>query len=120
MYFKGFSTRCRLFGNLYVPTAMASSGGRSIGGMLSGGNLDKVILGDSGLPLTVNSPLYQTLSHFAWNFRPDTGFVEGTFIHPLTKRKIAFRGALLQKRGWTFGYFLGQNHSGLVRLQLPQ
>ncbi|MFA6544283.1 MAG: Ig-like domain-containing protein, partial [Limisphaerales bacterium] len=117
----GFSTRRHLFGTLYTPTGGAAiSGDRRIGGMLSGGNLDKIVLGDSGLPMTASSPIYQTLQHFAWNFRPDTGFVEGTFIHPTTKQETAFRGALLQKVGWTSGYFLGQNHSGVVHLQLPQ
>lgn len=113
-YPAGFSTRRLLFGNLYTPTGTASRSGGNIGGMLSGGNLDKVILGNAG------SPLYQTVQQFNWNFRPDSGFVEGTFIHPATKQETTFRCALLQKRGWTSGYFLGQNHSGVVHLQLPQ
>jgi outer membrane protein assembly factor BamB len=115
----GFSTRRHLFGNLYTPTGMASSGGRDIGGMLSGGNLDKVVLGDSRFAAT-SSPGPRTLQRFTWNFRPETGYVEGTFTHPATQQETAFRGALLQKRGWTSGYFLGQNHSGVVHLQLPQ
>lgn len=115
----GFSTRRHLFGNLYTPTGMASSGGRDIGGMLSGGNLDKVVLGESRFA-AASSPLPRTLQRFTWNFRPETGYVEGTFIHPATQQETAFRGALLQKRGWTSGYFLGQNHSGVVHLQLPQ
>ncbi len=120
-YPAGFSTRRLLFGNLYTPAgSIATSGGRNVGGMLSGGNLDKVVLGDSVLPLTSASPLYATLSRFNWTFRPDSGFVEGSFIHPATQQETSFRGALLQKRGWTSGYFLGQNHSGVVHLQLPQ
>ncbi|KAF0170592.1 MAG: cell surface protein [Limisphaerales bacterium] len=115
----GFSTRRHLFGNLYTPTGMASSGGRDIGGMLSGGNLDKVVLGESRFA-AASSPLPHALQRFTWNFRPETGFVEGSFIHPATRQETAFRGALLQKRGWTSGYFLGQNHSGVVHLQLPQ
>lgn len=115
----GFSTRRHLFGNLYTPTGMASSGGRDIGGMLSGGNLDKVVLGESRFA-AASSPLPRRLQRFTWNFRPETGYVEGTFIHPATQQETAFRGALLQKRGWTSGYFLGQNHSGVVHLQLPQ
>ncbi len=113
-YPAGFSTRRHLFGNLYTPTAKASSGDRTIGGMLSGGNLDKVVLGNNG------SPLNLTVQQFTWNFRPDSGFVGGSFIHPTTKEETTFRGALLQKRGWTSGYFLGQNQSGVVHLQLPQ
>ncbi|MEN9572297.1 MAG: Serine/threonine-protein kinase AfsK [Verrucomicrobiota bacterium] len=113
-YPAGFSTRRHLFGNLYTPMAKASSGDRTIGGMLSGGNLDKVVLGNSG------SPLNLTVQQFTWNFRPDSGFVGGSFIHPTTKEETTFRGALLQKRGWTSGYFLGQNQSGVVHLQLPQ
>ena len=46
--------------------------------------------------------------------------MDGTFIHPATKEETTFRGALLQKRGWTSGYFLGRNESGVVHLQLPQ
>lgn len=118
-YPAGFSTRRHLFGNLYTPTGLASSGGRDIGGMLSGGNLDKVVLGDSRFAAT-SSPGPRTLQRFTWNFRPETGYVEGTFTHPATQQETAFRGALLQKRGWTSGYFLGQNHSGVVHLQLPQ
>ena len=120
-YPNGFSTRRHLFGNLYTPgVGGAVRGDQRIGGMLNGGNLDKVVLGDSGLPMTAGMPGHQVLQHFAWNFRPDTGYVEGTFIHPATKQETAFRGALLQKRGWTSGYFLGQSQSGVVHLQLPQ
>lgn len=82
--------------------------------MLSGGDLDKVILGNNGTSLNL------TVQQFNWNFRPDSGFVEGSFIHPTTKLETAFRAALLQKRGWTSGYFLGQSHSGVIHLQLPQ
>jgi len=120
-YPSGFSTRRHLFGNLYTPVGGgALRGGQRIGGMLSGGNLDKVVLGDSGMSLAAGMPGHQVLQHFAWSFRPDTGYVEGTFIHPATRQETTFRGALLQKRGWTSGYFLGQNHSGVVHLQLPQ
>ena len=110
----GFSTRRHLFGNLYTPTTKGSSGGRAIGGMLSGGDLDKVVLGNNGTSLNL------TVQQFNWNFRPDSGFVEGSFIHPTTKQETSFRAALLQKRGWTSGYFLGQTHSGVIHLQLPQ
>ncbi|NBV25375.1 MAG: hypothetical protein EBS05_26110, partial [Proteobacteria bacterium] len=116
----GFSSRRLLFGNLYTPTGTATSSGRSIEGMLRGGNLDKIVLGHGGVPLTPGSANFDTLARFTWNFRPDTGYVDGTFIHPLTHQETAFRGALLQKRGWTSGYFLGQNSSGVVHLQLPQ
>ena len=120
-YPTGFSTRRHLFGNLYTPgVGAAVRGDQRVGGMLSGGNMDKIVLGDSGLSLVAGMPGHQVLQHFAWNFRPDTGYVEGTFIHPATKQETAFRGALLQKRGWTSGYFLGQSQSGVVHLQLPQ
>ena len=112
----GFSTRRHLFGNLYSPGSGNSDGPRATGGMLSGGDMPKVILGTSGLPY---AGVVQ-LARFNWNFRPETGFVEGSFIHPATQQETAFRGALLQKRGWTSGYFLGQTHSGVVHLQIPQ
>ncbi|NDB76731.1 MAG: hypothetical protein EB141_14010 [Verrucomicrobia bacterium] len=94
----GFSSRRLLFGNLYTPTGTATSSGRSIEGMLRGGNLDKIVLGHGGVPLTPGSANFDTLARFTWNFRPDTGYVDGTFIHPLTHQETAFRGALLQKR----------------------
>ena len=116
----GFSTRRHLFGTRYTPTGTAAlSGDRRIGGMLSGGNLDKVVLGDTA-PSNLGSPQLQTVQRFTWSFRPDTGYVEGTFVHPATGQETIFRGALLQKVGWTSGYFLGQNHSGVIHLQLPQ
>lgn len=115
-YPAGFSTRRHLFGNLYAPTSQSSNGQRAIGGMLSGGDMAKVILGNSGLPYASSTQL----ARFQWNFRPETGFVEGSFVHPATQQETAFRGALLQKRGWTSGYFLGQSHSGVVHLQIPQ
>ena len=103
-YPAGFSTRRHLFGNLYTPMGGAAvRGDQRVGGMLSGGNMEKVILGDAGPPAVAGASLYQVLQHFTWNFRPDTGYVEGTFIHPATKQETAFRGALLQKRGWTSG-----------------
>ena len=119
-YPSGFSTRRHLFGTLYSPSSGPASGGRGTAGMLSGGNLDKVILGDAGVPVSAGSPAYETLQQFRWNLRPETGYVEGTFIHPTTRQETAFRGAFLQKVGWTSGYFLGQSRSGVVQLQLPQ
>ncbi|PAW75536.1 MAG: hypothetical protein B9S33_21540, partial [Pedosphaera sp. Tous-C6FEB] len=112
----GFSTRRHLFGNLYAPTSGNIDLPRATGGMLSGGDMPKVILGTSGLPYAGVTQL----ARFNWNFRPETGFVEGSFIHPTTQQETTFRGALLQKRGWTSGYFLGQTHSGVVHLQIPQ
>lgn len=120
-YPNGFSTRRHLFGARYTPMGTAAlSGDRRVGGMLSGGNLDKVILGDAGPLALPGTPLFQMLQRFSWNLHPDTGYVEGTFPHPVTGQETTFRGALLQKVGWTSGYFLGQNHSGVIHLQLPQ
>ncbi len=95
------------------------SGDRRTPGVLSGGDLDKVVLGEAGTSAPGATVLH-AIHQFHWNFRPDTGYVEGTFIHPATRQETTFRGALLQKVGWTSGYFLGQNHSGVVHLRLPQ
>jgi len=118
-YPSGFSTRRHLFGSAYAPVGGATTGGRDTAGMLSGGNLDKIILGSGGA-LTAASPAFETLQNFRWQLRPETGFVEGTFTHPATRQETAFRGAFLPKVGWTSGYFLGQSRSGVVQLHLPQ
>lgn len=118
-YPSGFSTRRHLFGSAYAPVARTTAGGRDTVGMLSGGNLEKVILGAGGaLPAT--APAFETWQNFRWQLRPETGFVEGTFTHPATRQETAFRGAFLPKVGWTSGYFLGQTRSGVVQLHLPQ
>lgn len=118
-YPSGFSTRRHLFGSAYAPVGGATTGGRDTAGMLSGGNLDKIILGAGGA-LTAASPAFETLQNFRWQLRPETGFVEGTFTHPATRQETAFRGAFLPKVGWTSGYFLGQSRSGVVQLHLRQ
>ena len=49
---------------------------------------------------------------------PATGLIQGTFNHPDIGSKVTrFRGALLQNRNATRGYFLGSNQSGSIRSQ---
>lgn len=58
------------------------------------------------------------MKQFSYNLNPNTGLIEGSFIHPETRTPTPFRGVYVQKRGWGSGYFMGTNTSGMVHLQL--
>jgi hypothetical protein len=51
------------------------------------------------------------------NIVTSSGAITGSVVHPFTGKKIQLRGAVLQKQGVAYGYFLGTNESGSVTLE---
>jgi hypothetical protein len=58
----------------------------------------------------------QPLASLSATIDPVTGLFSGTFTHPVTKVRSAFRGVIFQKQNAGFGYFLGANASGTAVL----
>jgi hypothetical protein len=52
--------------------------------------------------------------------KPATGRLVGTFIHPLTQTRTAFRGVMFQRENSAYGFFLGVDESGFVRITPKQ
>ena len=117
-YPRGFATRRFVFGSMYRPAPGEIDTRSSLGGVLAGGNLGKIVIGDTAAAVPPTSPEYETISKFTYNINPDTGVVDGRFIHPATLLPVSFRGITVQKRNWSSGYFLGTNQSGVVHLNI--
>ena len=117
-YPQGFGSRRFVVGSSYsVAAAVAAT--NDLSGILRGGNLGSIVLREdmnSSTPLV--APEGQAVKNFSYNLNPDTGLIEGSFIHPETRTPTPFRGVYVQKRGWGSGYFMGTNTSGMVHLQL--
>ncbi|MEN9649194.1 MAG: hypothetical protein RL094_161 [Candidatus Parcubacteria bacterium] len=50
--------------------------------------------------------------------RTSRGLVTGSFVHPLTNKRVPLRGVLLQKSGGGGGYFVGPQETGSVVVEL--
>jgi outer membrane protein assembly factor BamB len=116
-YPNGFSARRLVFGSEYRADQSGATA-PMVGGVLRGGDLGRVVLGDDVTGLPLNAPTRETIEKFSFNVNPTSGLVEGTFIHPKTRQPTQFRGMHVQKRNWSSGYFLGPESSGMVHLQL--
>ena len=115
-YPEGFASRRFVFGSIYQPAHDDLNKRKGLAGVLLGGNLGRLVLGQDLAALPLTSPERETLQQFDYRIDPDSGRVEGTFIHPETKQPTPFRGMLVQKRGWKSGYFMGADASGVVHL----
>ena len=114
---RGFAARRLVFGSEYRPDRQNSMT-RMVSGVLSGGDLGQVVLGEDVASLPLDAPNRDTIKTFSFNVDPNSGLVEGTFIHPRTRKPTAFRGIHVQKQNWSSGYFRGPERSGMVHLQL--
>jgi hypothetical protein len=116
LYRAGFETARRLFFGRYVrPPAGTRLLNLPLASpiLFDGGNLRAPVvthfaltyrnvvvdLGTNGLALTFDLP---------------SGLFTGSFVDPVSRRRIPFRGAALQNETAGAGYFLGTNQSGLV------
>lgn len=117
-YPQGFGSRRFVVGSSYSAAASMNVTNK-LAGVLRGGNLGSIVLRDG---LDPNAPLIapegRSVKQFSYNLNPNTGLIEGSFIHPETRTPTPFRGVYVQKRGWGSGYFMGTNTSGMVHLQL--
>ena len=88
----------------------------------SGGNCD-VTFADgnltSALPKSVNisglnkvTVINPAEDKLALAIRTTAGAVSGTFIHPVSGKKVTARGAIFQKQKRSYGFFLGTSESG--------
>jgi hypothetical protein len=115
-YPEGFATRRFVFGSIYRPSHDDLNKRKGLAGVLLGGNLGRLVLGQDPDQLPLTSPERETLRQFDYSIDPNSGRVEGTFLHPETRQPTAFRGMMVQKRGWKSGYFMGADASGVVHL----
>ena len=117
-YPEGFGSRRFVVGSSYSAQAALNATNR-LAGVLRGGNLGSIVLRDNmNSDTQLIAPEGRTVKKFSYNLNPDTGLIEGSFIHPQTHTPTPFRGVYVQKRGWGSGYFMGTNTSGMVHLQL--
>jgi hypothetical protein len=115
-YPDGFTATISVLGSAYQEPHVAESGG--LVGLLRGGNLDEIVIknvGPSGGKSDVDAE-----NQFRWSFSPSTGFLTGSFLHPITQKITQFKGVFLPKQNWRSGYFLGPDQSGFVYLGTPQ
>jgi outer membrane protein assembly factor BamB len=112
----GFAARRFVFGSIYKPSHDNLDKRKGLAGVLLGGNLGRVVLGQDVATMPLTSPQRETLQQFKYQVDQNSGRVEGSFLHPETKQPTAFRGVLVQKRGWKSGYFMGADASGVVYL----
>jgi len=48
--------------------------------------------------------------------KPTTGLLSGRFIHPVTRRKVQFQGAVLPDENRAAGFFVGKTTAGALEL----
>ncbi|MEO5804821.1 MAG: delta-60 repeat domain-containing protein [Verrucomicrobiota bacterium] len=117
-YANGFSLVGTVVGSLYVPPSSGSppvdwtSGSVAFaGGNLAGSLSNAVALGAN------NKFVITSTNKTVVNLVNSSGLLNGSFIHPNTGKRTAFKGALLQKQQLGSGVFLGTNESGYFILQ---
>ncbi|MBI5775510.1 MAG: PQQ-binding-like beta-propeller repeat protein [Verrucomicrobia bacterium] len=101
LYPGGFARTVSVFGSHYAPPA----GGRpadlveGISGVVRGGSLGEMLLPADQVKVT---------------FNPATGLMNGSFVHPLTRKSVPFKGAYVQRQNWRSGYYLLAGESGCI------
>jgi len=132
----GFNTQTVAVGSRYTaPTA-----GQAVVPVSAGENNTSLALGDGGLQETVVQPATLAPSNALIITTPSvtgltaklsstTGIFTGKFVHPVTRKSTSFRGAILQKQGAGFGFFVAGADTGYAtfapaetqaQLQSPQ
>lgn len=112
----GFANVTTLVGSRYVPPVGPTNRVLSITNAfatLSGGNLshpivNPVILADN------NRVTNASTNAFVLTIQKTTGLFIGRVDDPVSRRRLRFNGALLQKQHAGWGFFLGTNQSGRV------
>jgi hypothetical protein len=114
---QGFSRLVAVAGNRYLPPAT--------GGQLLAYTNAVVAFSEGNLPENLGSLLeleadghirvtVPTDNKFHFSLAPATGAFTGAFMHPATRKTVAYQGVVLQKHGWGSGHFSGPEQSGLV------
>ena len=132
----GFNTQTVAVGSRYTAPAK----GEAVVPVNSGENNTSLALGDGGLQQTVVQPATLAPSNaliittpavtgLTAKLSPATGIFTGKFVHPVTRKSTSFRGAILQKQGAGFGFFVAGADTGYAtfapaeaqaQLQAPQ
>ena len=63
-----------------------------------------------------NKVLNMSTNRLSLSFTVATGAFKGSVVDPATQKPISFGGVVLQKQNVGYGFFLGANQSGQVRL----
>jgi hypothetical protein len=98
--------------------------------VFDGGNLTASIT--NKLFVKTNNTVFLPSTNSAWagktapftlSLTPASGAVSGTFYHPVVKKPVTFKGAILQDLGVAYGYFqgyatnnAGTNESGAITI----
>ena len=116
----GFTNSTMSFGSTYV---RPESGTRVLNftqgrARFQDGNLE----GPFSVSLTLSDRNALTASDESTNrlslrFSLGNGYLRGSFVHPVTGKKMSVRSVVLQKSNEARGYFIGTDESGSVRLR---
>lgn len=89
--------------------------------LMDGGNLTATLSNRVTVALNKFTVVGENPNQLSLKLTPGTGLLSGTFLHPMTGRKVKFNGALLQlpspEGPMGGGWFLGTSESGYLRLQ---
>jgi hypothetical protein len=120
LYPNGFTNQIELLGSGYgapkIGTRVLNWTNGTIS--LSGGDLTNILT--SAIRLGTNNILTVTslnTNNIGLTLSVPNGIFSGSFLHPITKRTTAVRGAVLQNENGGGGYFLGTNRAGTILLQ---
>jgi hypothetical protein len=115
----GFANDIFMIGGIYTPPPV----GQRVITFVDGLDNGLIRFGDGNLPspvvalVTVTSANGVVSSNVTMKIVSTTGVFSGTFIHPGTGARIAFKGAVLQKQNLGSGYFLGTSQTGYVNFE---
>jgi sugar lactone lactonase YvrE len=122
-YTGGFTTNTTLLGSKYLApaagqfmidltntagNAMLAFGGGNLGSMLSN---SVTVASDNTVTILSGGVTSLTLK-----LAPKNGTFSGTFLHPLTNKKVKFQGVVLQLQDFGAGFFTGANETGYVTI----
>jgi hypothetical protein len=122
-YTGGFTTNTTLLGSKYLApaagqfmidltntagNAMLAFGGGNLGSMLSN---SVTVASDNSVTILSGGVTSLTLK-----LAPKNGTFSGTFLHPLTNKKVKFQGVVLQLQDFGAGFFTGANETGYVTI----
>ena len=120
-YIGGFTTNTILLGSKYVAPAagqlmidLTNTAGNAMltfGGGGLAGELSNLVTVASDNTVTI---LSGSVTGLTLKLAPKNGTLSGTFLHPVTKKKVKFQGAVLQSQDFGDGWFTGSNGTGYV------
>ncbi len=114
VYPEGFANQTAVTGSTYTPPPrggqiLSFSGNSSL--TLAGGGLDQTITNQFTVGL-LDHVVNQSGNPLSLFFTPANGRFNGSVVNPATKKRVVFKGVVLQSQNAASGYFLDGNQSG--------